>query len=187
MPDEIFGTGGNPTSAFIHGVYRNDDPDLNVTRMVQTDEDGSIIVAPAEGAVFQTEIIAPLPVPVDTEDRIVLVSTEDRVVTTTETLHETYAVDRYLVPYSAVGTGTVIAGKPTTTGGFMVTAPTANFGNIWLGSAADKCFIDLPPGSSKNYSYATPNGLFWYSDYDFAGAAAPEEQIQDKLVIEYFD
>lgn len=186
MPDEIFGTGGNPVSAFIHGVWRNDDPDLNVTRMVQTDENGSIIVAPAEGAVFQTEITAPLPLPVDTEDRVVLVSTEDRIVRTTETLHETYAVERYDVPFNLT-TGSAVTGKPTTEGGFMVTAPSANFGTIWWGSAADKCLIEIPPGSSKTFAYASPNGFFWRSDYDFAGAADPEEQIQDKLVIEYYD
>jgi len=184
MPDEYNLTGGVPESVALHGRYPGEDD--GVLRQVITDDEGALIVAPANGTSFPVEIVAPLPVPVDTEDRVVLVDTEDRVVLVNETLHTTYAVERYDVPYSSGAVGVAISGKPVTTGGFMVTAPNANHESIFWGSAAGKCWIEIEPGSSKTFAYPTPNGFYWYSPYDFSGATPPED-IQDKLIIEYYD
>lgn len=198
MSDEIFGTGGNPVSSFIHGVYRDDsDPADNQSRMVQTDEEGSLIVTwPAALPVEVTNFPDPQNVNITGQDVPVEVTWDDPLPVTidnfpevqaiTETLYSSWGVEQYDVPYSGVATGTATGIATTTTGGFVVHAPDTNIGNIMIGSAANKCFIKLAAGDIKSFAYPSPSILYWYGTADNANAD-PDPLPADRVVIEFFN
>jgi hypothetical protein len=129
---------------------------LPASKQLSCDGDGSLYVTPG-----------PAGFPVTTQDPV----------NTNEILYTSFKQERNTIAYSAGGTGTVLPTKPCT-GGFLLVAPIANTGKIWVGDTAGTCYISISAGEAKTYSLPNSNLVFAYSDLA-AGT--------DKLVIEYYN
>ncbi len=86
-------------------------------------------------------------------------NTFEEPVPTDETLYDSISTDLIEIPYLDGVTGEQALPSDTCRG-FLLMAARTNTSSIWVGSASDRCYIELPPGGRKDYALANPNDLF---------------------------
>ena len=90
---------------------------------------------------------------------VTVINDETNPIPMDETLYSSIDIDMVTIPYGDGVTG--IKSLPSDTcKGFLLMAARTNTSSVWVGSSADKCYIELPPGGRKDYALANPNDLF---------------------------
>lgn len=122
---------------------------LPAAQMVAVDGEGAVYVTPIPGASFPVEIAD--------------------VVNTNETLYSSWETfDEQVMATGSLTTGEQLTAHAAT-GGFMVIANPSNSGTVYLGSAADKCFIPLPQGTPYSVSLNNTNKAYFRAVEDGDG------------------
>lgn len=136
-------------------------------------EDGALrtTIVGSNGTI-DVNIVSPDPLPVEI--------TAPDPLNVNEAPYSSIYTHRFNVAYSLTGVGASLnaASVVASCMNFIVFAPNSNEGSVFIGSAADRCYIELVAGSSKSYSLTNADLLFFYGDH--SGNA-------DKIVIEFYD
>lgn len=105
---------------------------------------------------------------------------QDEPLQVNEVPYDSFLVQQYDVPYSDSGVGVILntVADVAECNNFILIAPEENPGNVFIGSASDKCFIKLLPGNSKSYSLRNADLIYFYSTDSGGG---------DKIIIEFYD
>lgn len=137
LKDDWHTTGGIPKSVAVHGRCATGGTPAGVTRQMALDDEGKVLIS---GDINVNNTFAD-PVPTD------------------ETLYDSISTDLIEVPYLDGVTGEQALPSDTCRG-FLLMAARTNTSSVFVGSASDKCHIEMPPGARKDYALADPSVLF---------------------------